>query len=140
MLMIFFAVLDIDFVGTFTMWHEPLNYIKKGGPGRSLTTSGLILNISATLYYTASCYQIHVDIVKVAVDPVTRNLALECGIDYDIKVNGIAQRSIGDTCSMHILGPKEISNKSREYMPLYKLGEKYDIAIAALYLALDDGW
>ncbi|XP_047256191.1 peroxisomal 2,4-dienoyl-CoA reductase [(3E)-enoyl-CoA-producing]-like [Capsicum annuum] len=122
------------------MSHEALNYIKKGGPGRSLTTSGLILNISATLYYTASCYQIHVDIVKVAVDPVTRNLALECGIDYDIKVNGIAQGSIGDTCSMHILGPKEISNKSREYMPLYKLGEKYDIAIAALYLALDDGW
>ncbi|PHU05424.1 Peroxisomal 2,4-dienoyl-CoA reductase [Capsicum chinense] len=117
-----------------------LTISRRGGPGRSLTTSGLILNISATLYYTASCYQIHVDIVKAAVDPVTRNLALECGIDYDIKVNGIAQGSIGDTAGMHILGPEEISNKSIEYMPLYKLGEKYDIAMVALYLVLDDGW
>ncbi|PHT73465.1 hypothetical protein T459_24250 [Capsicum annuum] len=61
----FFAVLDIDFFGTFTMFHEALNYIKKGGPGRSLISGGLILNISATLHYTASWYQIHVAVAKV---------------------------------------------------------------------------
>uniref|UniRef100_M1C002 2,4-dienoyl-CoA reductase [(3E)-enoyl-CoA-producing] n=2 Tax=Solanum tuberosum TaxID=4113 RepID=M1C002_SOLTU len=121
------------------MCHEALNYIKKGGPGRSLTSGGMILNISATLHYTASWYQIHVAAAKAAVDAVTRNLALEWGTDYDIRVNGIAPGPIGDTAGMRKLGPEEISNKSKEYMPLYKLGEKYDIAMAALYLASDAG-
>ncbi|PHT38508.1 Peroxisomal 2,4-dienoyl-CoA reductase [Capsicum baccatum] len=107
------GVLDIDSVGTFTMSHEALNYIKKGGPKRSSTSSGLILNISATLHYTASWYQIYVAIAKAIVDAFTRNLALEWGTDYDIKVNGIAQGSIGDTAGMHKLGSEEISNKSR---------------------------
>ncbi|KAM3308147.1 hypothetical protein P3S67_009891 [Capsicum chacoense] len=140
MLMMFFAVLDIDSVGTFTMGHEALNYIKEGGPGRSSTSGGLILNISATLHYIASWYQIHVAVAKAAVDAVTRNLALEWGIDYDIRVNSIAQGNISDTAGMHKLGPEEISNKGREYMPLYKLGEKYDISIAAPYLVSDAGW
>ncbi|PHT86262.1 Peroxisomal 2,4-dienoyl-CoA reductase [Capsicum annuum] len=113
MLMMFFVVLDIDSVGTFTMSHEALNYIKKGGPERSSTSSRLILNISATLHYTASWYQIHVAVAKAVVDAVTRNLALEWGTDYDIKVNGIAQSSIGDTAGIHKLGSEETSNKSR---------------------------
>ncbi|KAF3616707.1 hypothetical protein FXO38_34370 [Capsicum annuum] len=79
-------VLDIDSVGTFTMGHEALNYIKKGGLGRSSTSGGLILNISATLHYTASWYQIHVAVFKAAIDVVTRNLALEWGTDYDIRL------------------------------------------------------
>ncbi|PHT72731.1 Peroxisomal 2,4-dienoyl-CoA reductase [Capsicum annuum] len=133
-------VLDIDSVSTFTMLLEALNYIKKGGPGKISTSSGLILNISDTLHYTTSWYQIYVAVPKAVIDLVTRYLALEWGIDYDIKVNSIAQSSIGDTASMHKLGLKEISNKSREYMPLYKLREKYDIAMAALYLASDAGW
>ncbi|XP_047258288.1 peroxisomal 2,4-dienoyl-CoA reductase [(3E)-enoyl-CoA-producing]-like, partial [Capsicum annuum] len=132
--------LDIDSVSTFTMLLEALNYIKKGGPGKISTSSGLILNISDTLHYTTSWYQIYVAVPKAVIDLVTRYLALEWGIDYDIKVNSIAQSSIGDTASMHKLGLKEISNKSREYMPLYKLREKYDIAMAALYLASDAGW
>ncbi|XP_016581730.1 peroxisomal 2,4-dienoyl-CoA reductase [(3E)-enoyl-CoA-producing]-like [Capsicum annuum] len=122
------------------MCHEGLNYIKKGGPRRSSTSGGLILNISATLHYTASWYQIHVAVAKATIDAVIRNLALEWGTDYDIMVNGIAQGSIGDTAGMHKLGLEEITNKIREYMPLYKLGEKYDIAMAALYLASDTGW
>lgn len=135
----FRTVLDIDSVGTFTMCHEALNYIKKGGPGRSSTSGGMILNISATLHYTASWYQIHVAAAKAAVDAVTRNLALEWGTDYDIRVNGIAPGPIGDTAGMRKLGPEEMNNKIEEYMPLYKLGEKYDIAMAALYLASDAG-
>uniref|UniRef100_A0A251V893 2,4-dienoyl-CoA reductase [(3E)-enoyl-CoA-producing] n=1 Tax=Helianthus annuus TaxID=4232 RepID=A0A251V893_HELAN len=61
----FRTVMDIDSVGTFTMCHEALNYLKKGGPGRSSDDSGgMILNISATLHYTASWYQIHVAAAK----------------------------------------------------------------------------
>lgn len=66
---------------------------------------------------------------------------MEWGTDYDIKVNGIAPGPIGDTPGMSKLVPEEIdsSSKSRDYMPLYKLGEKWDIAMAAVYLASDAG-
>lgn len=76
---------------------------------------------------------------QAAVDATTRNLALEWGTDYDIRVNGIAPGPIGDTTGMSKLAPDEITSKARESMPLYKLGEKWDIAMAALYLASDAG-
>lgn len=135
----FRTVMDIDSVGTFTMCHEALKYLKKGGPGRSSAGGGSILNISATLHNTASWYQIHVAAAKAAVDAITRNLALEWGADYDIRVNGIAPGPIGDTPGMNKLAPDEINSKARDYMPLYKLGEKWDIAMAALYLTSDTG-
>ncbi|KAI3703727.1 hypothetical protein L1987_73921 [Smallanthus sonchifolius] len=138
----FRTVMDIDSVGTFTMCHEAVGYLKKGGPGRSSDDSGgIILNISATLHYTAAWYQIHVAAAKAAVDAITRNLALEWGSDYDIRVNGIAPGPIGDTAGMRKLGPDEIQSqsKTRKLMPLFKLGEKWDIAVAALYLASDAG-
>lgn len=131
----FKTVMDIDTVGTFTMCREAVKYLKKDGGERG----GLILNISATLHYTASWYQIHVSAAKAAIDAMTRNLALEWGTDYDIRVNGIAPGPIGDTAGMSKLAPDEISNKSKDYMPLYKLGEKWDIAMAAVYLASDAG-
>lgn len=135
----FRTVLDIDSVGTFTMCHEALQYLKKGGPGRSSSGGGMILNISATLHYTASWYQIHVSAAKAAIDSLTRSLALEWGTDYDIRVNGIAPGPIGDTTGLSKLAPEEIINKARDYMPLYKIGEKWDIAMSALYLASDAG-
>ncbi|RDX62126.1 Peroxisomal 2,4-dienoyl-CoA reductase [Mucuna pruriens] len=136
----FRTVLDIDSVGTFTMCHEALKYLKKDGEGRSNSSGGgTIINISATLHYTASWYQIHVSAAKAAVDATTRNLALEWGTDYDIRVNGIAPGPISDTPGMSKLAPEEISSKARDYMPLYKLGEKWDIAMAALYLVSDAG-
>ncbi|KAG1365120.1 Peroxisomal 2,4-dienoyl-CoA reductase [Cocos nucifera] len=135
----FRTVLDIDSVGTYTMCHEALKYLKKGGPGKGPSTGGLILNISATLHYTASWYQIHVSAAKAAVDSITRSLALEWGTDYDIRVNGIAPGPIEGTPGLRKLSPEEMTSKTREYMPLFKFGEKWDIAMAALYLASDAG-
>ncbi|GFS44837.1 Peroxisomal 2,4-dienoyl-CoA reductase [Actinidia chinensis var. chinensis] len=135
----FRTVMDIDSVGTFTMCHEALKYLKKGGPGKDSSSGGIIINISATLHYTASWYQIHVSAAKAAVDSITRSLALEWGTDYDIRVNGIAPGPIGDTAGVSKLAPDEIMKKSIENQPLYKLGEKWDIAMAALYLASDAG-
>ena len=40
---------------------------------------------------------------------------------------------------MSKLAPTEINSKARDYMPLYKLGDKWDIAMAALYLTSDAG-
>lgn len=83
---------------------------------------------------------IYLFIQQAAVDATTRNLALEWGTDYDIRVNGIAPGPISDTPGMSKLAPDEINSKARDYMPLYKLGEKWDIAMAALYLVSDAGW
>lgn len=134
----FRTVVDIDAVGTFTVCHEALKYLKKGGPGRDPSKGGLIINISATLHYTATWYQIHVSAAKAAVDSITRSLALEWGTDYDIRVNGIAPGPIGDTAGASKLAPKEIES-STPADPLFKLGEKWDIAMAAVYLACDAG-
>ncbi|KAG6638893.1 peroxisomal 2,4-dienoyl-CoA reductase [(3E)-enoyl-CoA-producing]-like isoform X1 [Carya illinoinensis] len=134
----FRTVMDIDSVGTFTMCHEALKYLKKGGPGKDHFVGGTIINISATLHYTATWYQIHVSAAKAAVDSITRSLALEWGTDYDIRVNGIAPGPIKDTPGVSKLAPEEIIGKN-EYVPLLKLGEKWDIAMAALYLASDAG-
>ncbi|CAI0555495.1 unnamed protein product [Linum tenue] len=132
--------MDIDAVGTFTMCHAALKYLMKGGLGRgSSEGGGSIINISATLHYTAAWYQIHVSAAKAAVDALARNLALEWGTDYDIRVNGIAPGPIADTPGMSKLAPDEINSKARDYMPLFKLGEKWDIAMAALYLVSDAG-
>ncbi|KAL3627121.1 hypothetical protein CASFOL_028484 [Castilleja foliolosa] len=136
----FKTVMDIDSVGTFTMCHEALKYLKKDAPGRNSSSGGFILNISATLHYTASWYQIHVSAAKAAIDALTRNLALEWGADYDIRVNGIAPGPIGDTAGLSKLAPQEIINdNANDRLPLYKVGEKWDVAMAAIYLASDAG-
>ncbi|KAK9989423.1 hypothetical protein SO802_029662 [Lithocarpus litseifolius] len=135
----FRTVIDIDSVGTFTMCHEALKYLKKGGPGKHPSNGGTIINISVTMHYTATWYQIHVSSAKAAVDSITRSLALEWGTDYDIRVNGIAPGPIKDTAGVSKLLPQEIISKAREAQPLYKFGEKWDIAMAALYLASDAG-
>ncbi|RWR81950.1 peroxisomal 2,4-dienoyl-CoA reductase [Cinnamomum micranthum f. kanehirae] len=134
----FRTVMDIDSVGTFTMCHEALKYLKKGGPGKGPSCGGIILNISATLHYTASWYQIHVSAAKAAVDSITRSLALEWGTDYDIRVIGIAPGPISDTAGLSKLLPEEMRS-SIEHMPRFKFGEKWDIAMAAVYLASDAG-
>ncbi|KAH7839029.1 hypothetical protein Vadar_033988 [Vaccinium darrowii] len=132
----FRTVIDIDSVGTFTMCREALKYLKKGGTGKDSSSGGVIINISATLHYTATWYQIHVSAAKAAVDSITRSLALEWGTDYDIRVNGIAPGPINDTTGANKLVPEGLSVETE---PLFKLGEKWDIAMAALYLASDAG-
>ncbi|KAI3877874.1 hypothetical protein MKW92_000155 [Papaver armeniacum] len=128
----FKTVMDIDTVGTFRMCHEALKYIKKGGPGREDTSGGgTIPNVSATLHYSATWYQIHVSAAKAAIDAMTRSLALEWGTDYDIRVNGIAPGPIDDTPGPCI--------QSGSPMHQFISGEKWDIAMAALYLASDAG-
>ena len=76
---------------------------------------------------------------QAAVDSITRNLALEWGTDYDIRVNGIAPGPIGDTAGMSKLGLEGIASEAMEKMPLFKVGEKWDIAMAAVYIASDAG-
>ncbi|KAK9016122.1 hypothetical protein V6N11_007202 [Hibiscus sabdariffa] len=134
----FRTVIDIDTVGTFIMSHEALKYLKKGGPGKDPSIGGTIINITAVIHYPASWYQVHASAAKAAIDSMTRSLALEWGEDHGILVNGIAPGAIGDTAGLTKLAPREILNQVKR-KPLYKFGEKWDVAMAALYLASDAG-
>lgn len=75
---------------------------------------------------------------QAAIDSITRSLALEWGEDHGILVNGIAPGAIEDTAGVSKLAPEEVLSKIKE-KPLYTFGEKWDIAMAALYLASDAG-
>ncbi|MCO5572039.1 hypothetical protein L7F22_025790 [Adiantum nelumboides] len=131
----FRTVLDIDSVGTFTMCHAALTHLKRGGTGKAATDSGLIINISATLHYSAQWYQIHVSAAKAAIDSLTRSLALEWGTDYGLRVNGIAPGPIKGTPGMQKLAPDEAGDKYE--FEKNNWGEKWDIAMAAVFLASD---
>lgn len=74
--------MEIDAVGTFNTSNAAFAALENSGDGR-------IINISATLHYGATWYQVHASAAKAAVDSITRTLALEWGSN-GIKVNGVA--------------------------------------------------
>jgi peroxisomal 2,4-dienoyl-CoA reductase len=76
--------------------------------------------------------------LQAAVDSLTRSLALEWGTDYNIRCNGIAPGPISDTPGMDKLNPEEVG-KTGEVVPLGRMGEKWDIAMAAIFLAAETG-
>jgi 2,4-dienoyl-CoA reductase [(3E)-enoyl-CoA-producing], peroxisomal len=66
-------------------------------------------------------------------------MALEWGTNYGIRVNGIAPGPIEGTTGMDILSPKEFLGDLWKNQPLYKEGEKWDVAMVIIYLASDTG-
>lgn len=124
----FGTVVDIDTKGTFNVCRAAFEELKKSG--------GQILNISATLHYTATPMQIHVSAAKAGVDAITRNLAIEWG-KYGIRVNGIAPGPIADTEGMKRLVPEPVKEKLQKKIPLQRFGYIKDIENAALFLCSD---
>lgn len=124
----FGTVVDIDTKGTFNVCRAAFEELKKSG--------GQILNISATLHYTATPMQIHVSAAKAGVDAITRNLAIEWG-KYGIRVNGIAPGPIADTEGMKRLVPEPIKAKLEKRIPLQRFGYIKDIENSALFLCSD---
>ncbi|CAI5946220.1 unnamed protein product [Closterium sp. NIES-65] len=136
----FRTVLDIDAVGTFNMCLAARPFLQRGARGRAEEEGGgSIINISATLHYTAAWYQVHVSAAKAAVDATTRSLALEWATDYGIRTNAIAPGPIGSTPGMAKLAPSELGIDAGELNPMQRMGDPWDIAMAALYLTADTG-
>ncbi len=122
----FGTVIDIDTKGTFNVCRAAFEELKK--------SSGQILNISATLHYTATPMQIHVSAAKAGVDAITRNLSVEWG-KHGIRVNGIAPGPIADTEGTKRLLPEEFREKLIKKIPLRRMGLISDIENAALFLS-----
>ena len=124
----FGTVVDIDLKGTFNVCRASIAELKK--------TKGSILNISATLHYLGTPYQLHVSAAKAGVDALTRNLSVEWG-RYGIRVNAIAPGPIEDTEGMARLVPAEVKEKLRRKIPLGRFGRIKDIEQAAIFLCSD---
>lgn len=78
----FRSVMEIDALGTFNMSRAAHSALSKA-------KNASIINISATLHYGASWWQVHASAAKAAVDSITRTLAMEWG-SAGIRVNGVA--------------------------------------------------
>ncbi|HEX8473355.1 MAG TPA: SDR family oxidoreductase [Pyrinomonadaceae bacterium] len=124
----FSTVVDIDLKGTFNVCRAAVVELKK--------RRGLILNISATLHYLGTPYQLHVSAAKAGVDALTRNLAVEWGA-YGIRVNAIAPGPIEDTEGMKRLVPAGVKEKLLRRIPLGRLGRIKDIEQCAVFLCSD---
>lgn len=104
-----------------------------------LRRKGASLNSISFLFSNASSSLLSDSgLLQAAVDSLTRSLALEFGTDYSIRCNGVAPGPISDTPGMNKLNPAEVG-KSTEFVPLGRMGEKWDIAMAAIFLAAETG-
>ncbi|HEY0385677.1 MAG TPA: SDR family oxidoreductase [Pyrinomonadaceae bacterium] len=124
----FGTVVDIDLKGTFNVCRASIGELKK--------TKGSVLNISATLHYLGTPFQLHVSAAKAGVDALTRNLAVEWG-RYGIRVNTIAPGPIDDTEGMKRLVPAPVKDKILRRIPLGRFGRIRDIEHAAVFLCSD---
>lgn len=122
----FSTVVDIDLKGTF-------NTSKAAFPLLS-AARGTIVNISATLQYLGTPFQVHACSAKAGIDAMTRTLAVEWG-GLGIRVNGIAPGPIDDTEGMARLAPGPAKERMTRKIPLGRFGTRQEIANAALFLA-----
>jgi NAD(P)-dependent dehydrogenase (short-subunit alcohol dehydrogenase family) len=108
-----------------------------------------VINISATLQYGATYWQIHASAAKAAVDSMTRSWALEWGHAHGIRVVGIAPGPIAGTPGTAKLAPTPVpaggegtdraSNDPKEdwipsRIPLGRMGDAAEIGHAVVYL------
>jgi len=128
----FQTVMEIDAMGTFNMSHASHPALSESG--------GVIINITATLQYGATWFQCHASAAKSAVDSLTRSWALEWGSD-NIRVVGIAPGPIADTPGTTKLAPgmdsSDMEELVKEGIPLQRMGQTWDIGMAAVYLCSD---
>jgi peroxisomal 2,4-dienoyl-CoA reductase len=124
----FGTVVDIDLKGTFNVCRAAFAQLKEH--------RGQILNISATLHYLGTPFQLHVSAAKAGVDALTRNLAVEWG-RYGIRVNAIAPGPIEDTEGMTRLVPEPIKERLKKAVPLGRFGKIADIEKAAVFICSD---
>ena len=145
----FQTVMNIDTVGVFNMARAAfpaLQAVKKNSSsplGRQESErGGVIINISATLQYGATWFQIHASAAKSAIDSMTRSLGLEWG-SHNIRVVGIAPGPIADTPGMTKLAPgvdtEAVKETVAEFIPIGRMGNKEDIAMMCLYLCSPAG-
>lgn len=131
----FHTVLEIDTMGVVNMCHAAFPQLKKSGLSKG---DALVINISATLHYGATWYQAHASAAKAAIDSMTRSYGLEWG-QFNIRTAGIAPGPIAGTAGLAKLGGGLGEEVIIETIPLRRMGQKFDIAMTAVFLASSGG-
>eukprot|EP01059_Diplonema_ambulator_P031761 TRINITY_DN5938_c0_g1_i1.p1 TRINITY_DN5938_c0_g1~~TRINITY_DN5938_c0_g1_i1.p1 ORF type:complete len:309 (+),score=82.73 TRINITY_DN5938_c0_g1_i1:451-1377(+) len=130
----FQTVIDIDLRGTFNMSKAALPWLAQAAKGST------IINISATLQYTAMPFQAHAASAKAGIDVLTRTLGAEWA-EYGVRCVGIAPGPVAGTEGgptgrvFGSLGLSGAQKSIRSVCPVGRFGEVQDIANAALFLA-----
>mmetsp|Transcript_29424 Transcript_29424/g.68088 ORF Transcript_29424/g.68088 Transcript_29424/m.68088 type:complete len:299 (-) Transcript_29424:699-1595(-) len=125
----FRTVMEIDTLGTYHMTHACFHALRRSPE----QTPSVVMNISATLQYGATWYQIHASAAKSAVDSMTRSWALEWGSE-GIRVVGMAPGPVADTPGTAKLAPDAMTEMIEESIPLGKIISKLEIALSAVFL------
>jgi NAD(P)-dependent dehydrogenase (short-subunit alcohol dehydrogenase family) len=135
----FSTVVDIDLRGSFHLAKAALPFLRaaaKDGAGATL------LQISATLYYTAMPFQGHAAAAKAGIDSLTKTWAAEWAED-GIRVVSIAPGPIADTeggPTGRVFGQAGAGKQDpRRTVPLGRYGTTNDIANTAVFLASPGG-
>ena len=94
---------------------------------------GRIIFVSATLHYTGTPLQSHVNVAKAGVDALSNSVAIEFG-PRGITSNIIAPGPIEGTEGMERLARKEDAAAGQKSSPLGRWGTVREIADATVYL------
>ena len=134
----FKTVMEIDLFGSFNMAKAALPELKK--------TQGLIINITATLYYKANPFQFHASAAKAGIDVLTNSAGVEWGADYGVRavsiVPGPIEKTVGGPDGRVFGRSKELPTERRDIakmVPVGRFGTVDDIAYCALFVASDAG-
>ncbi|KAJ9472657.1 Peroxisomal 2 [Diplonema papillatum] len=127
----FQTVIDIDLRGTFHMSKACLPWLSRASNG------ACVVNITATLQYTACPFQAHAASAKAGIDVLTATLGTEWA-EYGVRVVGIAPGPVAGTeggPTGRVFGNMQIQKNPQLVCPVGRFGEKADIANTALFLA-----
>ncbi|PWN25337.1 NAD(P)-binding protein [Jaminaea rosea] len=126
----FKTVQEIDLLGTYHTVKATLEHLKR--------SHGSYVHISATLHYTAIPWQAAPSAAKAGVDALSNSIAVEFG-PFGIRSNCIAPGMIQGTEGADRLTPKGAEDLVVSRIPTQRMGQKDDIANAALFLFSDAG-
>ncbi|THH01234.1 hypothetical protein EW145_g6951, partial [Phellinidium pouzarii] len=130
----FRTVIEIDTLGTYNTIKATIPHVR--------ASKGSYIHVSATLHYRGTPYQAHVSAAKAGVDALSAVLAVEEG-PWGVRSNVIAPGPIGGTEGMDRLSAKNTSSDVESasrfgyHLPIGRMGDKRDIANAAVYLFSD---
>jgi len=130
----FKTVMDIDLHGSFNMAKASLEELKK--------TKGVVISISATLYYKVTPFQMHASAAKAAIDVMTNSIGVEWGAEHGIRSVSIAPGPIADTVggpTGRVFGTGAKMPDIRTIVPIGRFGTVDDIASCVLFVASPAG-
>jgi peroxisomal 2,4-dienoyl-CoA reductase len=132
------TVLDIDFHGSFNMAKAALPELKK--------TRGLVVAISATLYYKAQPFQMHAAAAKASIDVMTNSIGVEWAAEHGVRAVSVAPGPIEGTVggpTGRVFGRQGKSAFGEDglshIVPVGRFGTVDDIGYTVLFLASQGG-